>query len=151
MITVGIAFAMLCTLLVFKAIAGALLAGKRLGWQGSVTGGSTDGACWQGWVGRQHHMRISGAHAPHRMLITNPNTLHTLPQHWRVERRLGRPLSFDPSSEAPAHAHVRLPSDDSAAEEYVGAAGYGSNGNGGDLEMSGLVLKTYAPDGNHHA
>ncbi|PRW44434.1 Transmembrane 45B [Chlorella sorokiniana] len=87
LLTVGIAFAMLCTLLVFKAIA---------------------------------------------------------------EWRLGRRLSFDPSGEAAAHTHMRLPSDDSAAEGYMGAA-YGSNGAGGDLEMSGLVLKTYAADGDRHA
>lgn len=77
----------------------------------------------------------------------NPHPICTVPG---AEWRLGRPLSFDGSSGAAGHAHTRLPSDDSAAEGYMGAA-YGSNGAGGDLEMSGLVLKTYAADDDRHA
>lgn len=82
---------------------------------------------------------------PHAQLLPNVRSHGPC-----AERRLGRPLSFDPSSEAAAHTHMQLPTDDSAAEGYMGAA-YGSNGAGGDLEMSGLVLKTFAPEDGRHA
>ena len=97
-----------------------------------------------GMAGRQLHGLLLLLHTVKSS--PNPPHLHVPCAEWR----LGRPLSFDGSSGAAGHAHMRLPSDDSAAEGYMGAA-YGSNGTGGDLEMSGLVLKTYAADDDRHA
>ncbi len=81
----------------------------------------------------------------------------------RAERRLGRPLSFgssDGGEDAGLHPHHQLLH--GADDDEPGANGFGSNGYAGggmhgskhgradrDVELSGLVLKTYA--GSHAA
>lgn len=77
---------------------------------------------------------------------------------WRptpAERRLGRPLSFGGEEDAGLHPHHQLlhgaDDDEPAANGFGGGGALGGKhgGPGGDLELSGLVLKTYAA--NHAA
>lgn len=75
--------------------------------------------------------------AIHQLTSWHPS--YAAPAEWR----LGRPLSLDGgSSGEPQHLHQQLPTDDSAVEPF---------GSGGDVELSGQVLKTYAAHGVHMA
>lgn len=141
--SLGIAFLMFCLLLAFKAVAG--------GPKGRA-GQGMEPQCGAALLARP-------ASRCARLPSTVPPTVSSC--HARcAERRLGRPLSFGSSGgedDAGLHPHHQLlhgADDDEPGPNGFGGSGYGNGAmHGGkhgradrDVELSGLVLKTYAAD-----